>query len=84
MADFLTQLTDSRCAGYIADSGSNSRELDALDPLVISGLIESAVTELIEQDEWDARDQLIKAGRQVLQKISDNYIEVETFLAGLA
>jgi hypothetical protein len=37
------KITDSRCAGYIAEHGNESWELDALEPQTITALIENAV-----------------------------------------
>lgn len=77
------KLTDSRCAGYVTEFGDSSWELDALEPRVISDLIEGALKNLIDNKQWDARAKEIKEGRKTLQKISDNYPKVEKFLAKL-
>lgn len=75
------KITDSRSTAYIAEFGQSSWELDALEPRVISTLIQNALTRLIDKDVWDARAAEIKKGRATLQKISDNYVAVEKFLA---
>ncbi len=75
------KLTDSRCAGYIAEFGASSWELDALEPRVIAELIERSLNRLIDKKKWDVRAREIKKGRAVLQKISDNYMRVYKFLA---
>jgi hypothetical protein len=46
------KLTDSRADGYIQIHGYESWELDALDPDVLSDLIEDAVLELRDEDLW--------------------------------
>lgn len=48
------KLTDSRAGGYIAEHGYESWELDALEPVVIGGLITSAVDAVIDWDLWEA------------------------------
>lgn len=47
------KLTDSRADGYIQLHGYSSWELDALDPDVLSNLVEEAVLELRDPDLWD-------------------------------
>jgi hypothetical protein len=74
------KLTDARCAGYIAEFGTSSWELDALEPRVISDLIERALNDLIDRPVWEKQAKEIQRGRQVLQTISDNYSKVEKFL----
>lgn len=58
------KITDSRCAGYIEKYGESSWELDALEPQVISELIEDAVADHTDEDK---RDELLK--------IQDNHRE---------
>jgi len=41
--------SDVRCAGYVREYGDESWELDALDPPVLAGLIQTNVTPLIVQ-----------------------------------
>jgi hypothetical protein len=74
------KLTDSRCPGYVAEFGDSSWELDALEPRVISDLIEGALLSLIDEKIWKRRNAEIKKGRRTLQNISDNYVKVENFL----
>lgn len=47
------KLTDSRADGYIQLHGYSSWELDALDPDVLSNLVENAVLDLRDEDLWD-------------------------------
>jgi len=47
------KLTDSRCAEYIANYGRTSWELDALEPKVLSSLIQDSIKEVLDQDAWD-------------------------------
>lgn len=77
------KFTDSRCAGYVAEFGESSWELDALRPDVLDGLIRGAITALIDQDLWDERQAIKDAGREHLKKISTNWLAVERFLSKL-
>lgn len=65
--------TDSRYERYIDEYGNESWELDALDPRVITELIEQHVAEHTDESK---RDTLIKKqenDRKKLQEISDNW-----------
>jgi hypothetical protein len=69
------KLTDSRAVDYISRFGSDSWELDALEPSVINALIEDEITSCIDQDIWDEtveREDVVKAK---LQQIADNWTE---------
>jgi hypothetical protein len=68
--------TDSRYAGYIALHGTESWELDALEPQVLAALIRDEITELIDTDKWDAQQERIDAGRAQLAKIADRFDDV--------
>ena len=46
------KLTDARCHKYIAEYGSSSWELDALEPRVMSELIESTIKKYVYVDAW--------------------------------
>lgn len=48
------KLSDSRAAGYVAQYGDSSWELDALDPQYINDLIRDALMAIREEDKWDA------------------------------
>lgn len=70
------KLTDSRAGEYIAEYGSESWELDALQPQVIAKLIEDGVREELDLDLWNAavkkfdsdRAQLLDAVKYVEDK----------------
>lgn len=47
------KLSDSRAAGYVADFGYESWELDALDPRTIRDLIAEAVAQVRDEALWD-------------------------------
>jgi hypothetical protein len=44
------KVTDSRAAGYIAEHGSSSWELDALPPDVLTSLVEEAIDDRLDHD----------------------------------
>ena len=46
--------TDSRFSKYVSEFGNSCWELDALEPKVISGLIEDNIKDLIDDDLWEA------------------------------
>ena len=67
--------TDSRYDKYIDEYGDESWELDALDPRIITELIEKRVKEHTDED---ARQVLIdkqENDRERLNEISDNWKE---------
>jgi hypothetical protein len=66
------KITDSRAAGYIAEHGGESWELDALEPTVLDGLIETeikahrdaAAWKKSEKKEAEEKEQLVKVAEQ--------------------
>ena len=67
------KLTDSRCQGYIEKFGDESWELDALEPRVITALIENEVLELRDEEAWDNQCVRQEQAREQLQKVSDEW-----------
>ena len=65
--------TDSRSAGYIAEFGNESWELDALEPRVLADLIRRSVNKLIDKAEWKIQEQRKEEGREQLKKIAENW-----------
>jgi hypothetical protein len=65
------KITDSRSTKYIREFGDESWELDALEPKVLTKLIQDAILELRDEDLWDqsiadedlAKARLIKAAK---------------------
>ena len=47
-----TKLTDSRASGYVEEYGASCWELDALEPMVISKLVKTAILKLRDADLW--------------------------------
>lgn len=63
------KLTDSRCSNYIAEYGSESWELDALEPTVLDKLIASHVTELTNNTAIKSRLRQQEKDRKNLRQI---------------
>lgn len=70
------KVTDSRAAGYIAEYGSSSWELDALEPRVLRGLISDTVREYRDDDIYQDRLALESEYRRVLENVRDNWKEL--------
>lgn len=63
------KLTDSRANGYIQLHGYSSWELDALDPDVLSDLVEDAVLELRNDELWEEMVEEENKGKARLQEM---------------
>jgi hypothetical protein len=64
------KLTDSRCRGYIQIHGDKSWELDALDPKVISALIDGAIDGIRQDEVYEERAKLELEHRAALRKVA--------------
>lgn len=62
--------TDSRFTGYESIHGNESWELDALEPAVLSGLVQDAVSLFIDRKAWRAKQKEAEAGRNLLRKLA--------------
>lgn len=71
-----TKLTDSRSTSYIDEHGNYSWELDALDPKVLSNLIEDNVLPLIERGVWDDSNGDEKLHRKHLRSIAEKWDKI--------
>lgn len=76
------KLTDSRAKAYIAKHGSESWELDALEPQVIVDLISDTLDDLIDPDAWAKTDKQIKEHQKTLTAIADGYEDIRASLNG--
>ncbi len=65
------KLTDARAQGYIAEYGTYSWELDALEPAVLADLIRQNVEELIDQEAWDESAERERVGREKLAEVAE-------------
>lgn len=74
------KLTDSRGTGYVRRFGSESWELDALEPAVLTGLIQDAVFELRDVRKWAAAVKRKEAHRATLRRCAERWGDVEQFL----
>jgi len=64
------KVTDSRSAAYIAEFGEDSWELDALEPQVIVGLIESAVLSVRDEKAWHKALKAETTQRNKIKKVA--------------
>lgn len=67
------KITDSRAEGYIEEFGTESWELDALEPAVIAQLIRDAVFDVRDVDQWDAAVAAEDKHREQLGKVSKKW-----------
>ncbi len=75
--------TDSRFRSYMNQYGSESWELDALEPQMLAKLIEDTVLEYRNEEKWNEQKKEQDDQRAVLAKISDNFEDVSAWLDGL-
>ncbi len=74
------KITDSRAAGYMAEFGDESWELDALDPEVLHDLIVKTVTEVRDLNLWKAMVADENVHRENLTTCSSRWDDVAEFL----
>jgi hypothetical protein len=74
------KLTDSRAGEYIAEHGTSSWELDALEPRVMIDLITEHIEGIVDQDRFDARKAKQEYEREALDACADRWDEVVEFL----
>lgn len=75
------KFTDSRCATYVEQYGTESWELDALDPQNMVALIRERVEARMDLDVFEARKERQEEERQQLTDAADRWEEiVEDFL----
>lgn len=75
-----TKVTDARSGGYISRFGHECWELDALEPKVITQLIENEVTALIDYDLFNAVAAQENRDKANIQLICERYDEVVDYL----
>lgn len=73
--------SDSRYAAYAEEHGYESWELDALDPQVISDLIENAVSAYRDDDLYDAIVSQEKEQLRILEGAERRWLEIEKLLS---
>lgn len=77
------KITDSRAEDYIRKFGNESWELDALEPSVIDNLVERAIRDLIDMDQWRDDEARRDEAREHLAKFSQHYDAIEAFVRSL-
>lgn len=75
-----TKLSDARSSGYIRQYGHECWELDALEPQVITNLINNEVTALCDMDLFEQVEDKEEIDKENIQKICDNYEDVINYL----
>jgi len=63
--------TDARYEGYRAEHGEESWELDALEPAVLSQLVEDNVLLVRDQELWDAALLIEQTNRERLEEVAE-------------
>ena len=76
------KLTDSRYLSYMALYGEESWELDALEPQVIAQLIRDAIDGVRDQSRWTESMDQSEREKVELQRIADNWNDVQGLLRG--
>jgi hypothetical protein len=74
------KITDSRAREYIAEHGTESWELDALEPTVLAELVRSEVMSIRDNSLWDDALAAEHHDRKALDAISINYGQVVAYL----
>jgi len=74
--------TDARFHGYAEKFGTQSWELDALEPTVLRALIERAVNEVRDARKWAAAKQVEAHAQSLLRQVSTNWDSVTASFAG--
>ena len=67
------KLTDSRGSGYVEEYGTESWELDALEPAVLTALIQDTVAPYIDQEAWDEGAASEAAEREDMGAVAENW-----------
>jgi len=75
------KVTDSRFDNYQREYGDESWELDALEPQVISDLIEENILALRDDDLWEEKIEEERHHHELLRRTSDEWERVAQFLA---
>lgn len=68
--------SDSRFKSYAEKYGSESWELDALEPKVVEELIRKNVMKLIEKDKWNEVIDKVNQERKLLKKVAKNWDKI--------
>lgn len=74
------KVTDSRAKSYIEEYGEESWELDALEPAVLTALIQDAVGDLRNDDVWASASAIEENYKANLQECARRWQDVERLL----
>jgi hypothetical protein len=74
------KITDSRAENYIEEYGTESWELDALDPATLAALITAEIDSYKDGTEWAARTGEMLNERQQLSAAADRWSDVTAWL----
>lgn len=75
------KITDSRATAYIAEYGTESWELDALNPDVLVDLIRDTIWEYLDRDIFEERKAQQETERTILITASQKWGDVQAFLS---
>jgi len=75
------KMTDSRFAGYVAEYGEESWELDALEPRLLAGLVRKAVTSNIDMGAWEDAVEQETGEKGSLEDCATRWDDVVGFIA---
>lgn len=76
------KLTDARAAGYVAQYGMESWELDALDPAVLDALIQEHIQREVDSERYDARVAEEDRHKELLREASRQWTRIAERLEG--
>jgi hypothetical protein len=71
------KFTDSRCAGYVAEFGDSSWELDALEPRVIAQLIRKNIVAIQDKKKFQTKIEERDHYRELLRITAEKWDEIE-------
>ena len=77
------KVTDSRADEYIANYGYESWELDALQPEVLTRLIQDEIKPHAAEDQYEAREREEGEGQHLLRQCSNNWPHVKDYLGSI-
>jgi hypothetical protein len=69
------KITDSRARAYIVEHGDESWELDALNPSVLSALVEDEIGTILDHELWAQEVEREQLARARLQAVADEWTE---------
>lgn len=76
------KITDSRFKSYVQQHGASSWELDALEPSVLVDMIQSEIRTCIDDEKWEAAQELQDELREPLFELVENWDDVSEFIRG--